>query len=139
MHTHTHTHTYTHTHTHTHSSHPYIFFNQDRMSITFVGFTMTQNGDLVSSTNYEVMERAIMTRQLYRGLKANQVNFNENYQDWRKETMIVKIATVMGVEFQHDPDKSYVLTVDNVIKILAIQMRFRSVYLHVYLSACSKQ
>ena len=39
--------------------------------------------------------------------------------------MIIKISTVMGVEFPHDPDESYVLTVDNVIKILAIQMRFR--------------
>ena len=41
--------------------------------------------------------------------------------------MIEKIATVMGIEFPYDPDESYVLTVDNLIKILAIQMRFRSV------------
>ena len=39
--------------------------------------------------------------------------------------MIEKISTVMGVEFPYDPDESYVLTVDNIIKILAIQMRFR--------------
>ena len=39
--------------------------------------------------------------------------------------MIEKIATVMGIEFPYDPDETYVLTVDNLIKILAIQMRFR--------------
>ena len=39
--------------------------------------------------------------------------------------MIQKIGTVMGLEEFIDPDPSYVLTVDNVIKMLAIQMRFR--------------
>ena len=39
--------------------------------------------------------------------------------------MIEKIAMVMGIEFLYDPDETYVLTVDNLIKILAIQMRFR--------------
>ena len=78
-----------------------------------------------------------MTRQLYKGLKANKVNFEEDYQKWQKGTMIEKIATVMGVEFPYDPDESYVLTVDNLIKILAIQMRFRSVNnLLAYISSC---
>lgn len=45
--------------------------------------------------------------------------------------MIQKLATVMGLRYERgkiqdlDPDKSYVLTVDNLIKILAIQMRFK--------------
>ena len=40
--------------------------------------------------------------------------------------MIKKLTIVMcGEECPHDPDKSYVLTIDNLIKILAIQMRFR--------------
>lgn len=29
------------------SSHPYLFFNQDRVTITFVGFIVTPQGDLV--------------------------------------------------------------------------------------------
>ena len=40
-------------------------------------------------------------------------------------TMMQKMSLVMGLEYLSDPDPSYVLTVDNVIKILAIQMRFR--------------
>lgn len=39
--------------------------------------------------------------------------------------MIFKIGMIMGLEWMSDPDESYVLTVDNVVKILAIHMRFR--------------
>ena len=95
------------------------------MSITFVGFTVNKHGDLTDPVGREVIEQAIMTTALYKGLLHNRVNFADNHQNWTKDIMIVKIATVMGVEFPHDPDSSYVLTVDNVIKILAIQMRFR--------------
>lgn len=72
-----------------------------------------------------------MTKKLYFGLQNNGVNFKDDFRKWKKEEMIRKICTVMGLELSHgkdhDPDKSYVLTIDNVIKILAIQMRFRLV------------
>ena len=73
-----------------------------------------------------------MTHQLYTGLKAQRVNFSDDYHNWSKEVMIRNISTVMGVEGTHDPDPTYVLTVDNLIKILAIQMRFR--YLSTFIS-----
>ena len=110
---------------HTSSSHPYIFFNDDCVSITFVGFRVTQTGDLINPGDLRVIEPAIMRPQLYTGLKQNRVNFDEDYRGWSKETMITKIATVMGFEFLFDPDDSYVLTTDNLVKMLAIQMRFR--------------
>ena len=95
------------------------------MSITFVGFTVTRQGDLLNPANQQVLEPAIMNSQLYTGLVHNKVNFQDDYRHWTKTVKIEKISTVMGVEFPHDPDETYVLTVDNVIKILAIQMRFR--------------
>lgn len=56
----------------------------------------------------------------------NGVNLNENYQKLDKITMMKKMSLVMmGRECLLDPDPSYVLTMDNVIKILAIQMRLR--------------
>ncbi len=109
------------------SPHPYIFFNQDGMNITFVGFTVTKFGDLVNPADNLVIEAAIMTPQLYSGLLHNGVNFADSHKLWTKGMMIVKISTVMGVDFPYDPDETYVLTVDNVIKILAIQMRFRQI------------
>ena len=107
------------------SYHPYLFFNEDGMSITFVGFNVTRTGDLMDPVKNEAIERGAMTPQLYTGLQHNQVNLSENYQAWEKDTMISKIGMVMGLEWSYDPDPSYVLTVDNVIKIMAIHMRFR--------------
>ncbi len=107
------------------SSHPYIFFNEDNVSITFLGFMVTQNGDLVDPALGTVLENAIMRPELYTGLKQNRVNFDEDYRQWRKDQRITKIATVMGFDALYDPDDTYVLTTDNLIKMLAIQMRFR--------------
>ncbi len=111
----------------TFSSHPYIFFNEDTVSITFVGFMVKQNGDLVDPVLKTVLESAIMEPLLYKGLKQNKVNFDEDYCGWNKDKMIAKIASVWGFGFLRDPDVTYVLTTDNLIKMLAIQMRFRCV------------
>ena len=66
-----------------------------------------------------------MSPNLYTSLKHQGVDFNEDYQGWNKSKMIHKICTVMGIDSPHNPDETYVLTIDNLIKILAIQMRFR--------------
>ena len=95
------------------------------MSITFVGFNATRNGDLIDPVKGQIIEPRAMTPQLYTGLLHNKVNLSENYQAWGKDIMIQKIGTVMGLEWSIDPDPTYVLTVDNVIKIMAIHMRFR--------------
>ena len=60
---------------------------------------VTHNGDLIDPALRGILERAIMTQQLYEGLKANKVDFEEDYQTWQKGTMIKKIATVMGIEY----------------------------------------
>ena len=107
------------------SAHPYIFFNDDgeSNSITFVGFVITKNGDMT----FPWAEPRIMTPQLYAGLIHQGVNFSDDHRGWNKATMIQKLGLVMGIDRQclYDPDDTYVLTVDNLIKILAIQMRFR--------------
>lgn len=41
-----------------------------------------------------------------------------------RPTMIRKLCTMMGFDMS-DPDDTYVLTIDNMKKMLAIQMRFR--------------
>ena len=57
-----------------------------------------------------------------KSLQLNRVNLLENYQTWNKKEMIQKICTVMGLEKNAYPDSTYV---DNVIKMMAIHMRFR--------------
>ena len=90
---------------------------------------VTSNGDLYDpSQRGGILERAIMTHQLYTGLKVQRVNFDDDYRKWTKDVMIQKMSTVLGIEWAYDPDPTYVLTVDNFIKILAIQMRFRFIH-----------
>ncbi len=93
--------------------------------MTFAGFTVNSAGDLIDPVKKEMIESSIMTPELQVQLEENKVNFSDNYEEWKKNDMIKRICTVIGVENHRDPDESYVLTVDNVIKILAIQMRFR--------------
>lgn len=75
-----------------------------------------------------------MSPLLYSSLKHQGVNLDEDYQGWSKGEMIHKICTVMGIDSPCDPDETYVLTTDNLIKILAIQMRFRYIIMihHLY-------
>ena len=103
-----------------------MFFNQDCNTITFIGFNVTPNGDLIHPIKQRILEARIMSPDLFNGLKLNGVDFSEDFNKWSKETMVKKLTTVMGVSGD-DPDQSYVLTIDNFVKILAIQMRFRYV------------
>ena len=109
------------------SYHPYLFFNNDGYSITFVGFNANSRGDLIDPVKNARIEglEGVLNRRLHAGLKRNGVDLSENYQLWDKGTMMEKMGFVLGLEYLSDPDPSYVLTIDNVIKILAIQMRFR--------------
>ena len=108
------------------NSHPYIFFNPDRHTMTFLGFHITNQGHLVNSDDPTcIIENNIMQPQLLQILTANRVNLQENYSSLSKLQKIMKIASVIGTDWLADPDPGYVLTLDNVRKILAILMRFR--------------
>ena len=99
---------------------------------------MRHNGDLIDPAHRSRdILKGVLSKQLYKGLKKNGVNFNEDYRHWKKDAMIKKIGTVMGLEFIYDPDPTYVLTVDNLIKMLAIQMRFRCVCVCVCVCVCT--
>ena len=108
------------------NSHPYIFFNPDRHTMTFLGFHISNQGHLVDSDNpTSVIETNMMHPQLLQILTANGVNLQENFNQLNKIQKIMKIAGVMGIECLADPDPGYVLTLDNMRKIIAILMRFR--------------
>ena len=108
------------------NSHPFIFFNPDRHTMTFLGFHISNLGHLVDSDDpSHVIETNIMHPQLLQILTINRVNLQENFSKLNKMDKIMKIAGVMGIEWIADPDPGYVLTLDNMRKILAILMRFR--------------
>ena len=108
------------------SSHPYIFFHPDGHTMTFLGFHVSNEGDLLDSDDPSiVIEKQVMHPELFQILTANRVNLRENIHKLDKMEKIMKIAGVMDIEWVSDPDHEYVLTLDNMRKILAILMRFR--------------
>jgi len=108
------------------SPHPYLFFNSDHQSFTFLGFIIdrfTQN--VLDPQTKKIIEEKIMPLTLNQALYRNQVNLNENFDELPRSQKIEKMCSIMGQLNQHDPDSTYELTTDNVKKILAIYMRFR--------------
>ena len=67
----------------------------------------------------------VFSYQLHTGLTQIDVNLNEDDLLLDKKTMMQKMSLVMRLENCSDPDPSYILTIDNMIKILAIQMMSR--------------
>ena len=108
------------------NSHPYIFFNPDGHTMTFLGFHVSNQGHLLDSDNPSVViENNIMHPKLLQMLTTNGVLLQEDYHKLTKMEKILRISGVMDMQWIADPDPGYVLTLDNMRKILAILMRFR--------------
>ncbi|XP_041429619.1 E3 ubiquitin-protein ligase RNF213 isoform X3 [Xenopus laevis] len=109
--------------------HPYIFFNDDRMTITFIGFHLCVNSagnvDAINPRDKSIIKKNIMTRQLYRDLMLQKVQFDIDFDTLPREEKINMLSRVLGINKPQDPDETYELTMDNTLKILAITMRFR--------------
>ncbi|XP_043570887.1 E3 ubiquitin-protein ligase rnf213-alpha-like isoform X2 [Chiloscyllium plagiosum] len=109
--------------------HPYIFFNDDHTSMTFIGFHLRENGqggiDAINPSNGKIIKPNIMTRELYKGLLLQRVPFNTDFDQLPRSEKIERLCTVLGIQWPMDPDETYELTTDNILKILAIHMRFR--------------
>ncbi|XP_025026630.1 E3 ubiquitin-protein ligase RNF213, partial [Python bivittatus] len=109
--------------------HPYIFFNEDSISMTFIGFHLQENInggiDAINPLNGNIIKSNVMTPQLYKGLVLQKVPFNVNFDALPRAQKIEKLCMVLGIQWPSDPDETYELTTDNMLKILAIEMRFR--------------
>ncbi|XP_033105070.1 E3 ubiquitin-protein ligase RNF213-like [Anneissia japonica] len=106
------------------SPHPYIFFNRDHQTMTFMGFSIDRNGTLFD-VDGRVLQQNVMTKSLMRGLDLQRVNLAEDFDSLPRDEKLRKLCMVMGIENVSNPDDTYELTTDNVKKILAIHMRFR--------------
>ncbi|KAK7488216.1 hypothetical protein BaRGS_00020523, partial [Batillaria attramentaria] len=117
------------------SPHPYIFFNPDGDSMTFLGFSISpKTFDMKDQQTGIVLDKAIMTRELYVGLKRNGAPVTENFDNLSRLQRLQRLYRAFGLRDDemydengqiYDPDDTYELTTDNVKKILAIYMRFR--------------
>ncbi|RNA31081.1 E3 ubiquitin-ligase RNF213-like [Brachionus plicatilis] len=112
--------------------HPYLFFNPDGQTFTFFGFYVDRRtGQIIDfQTKSPLFEnRLSLSVDLIHGLYAqNKSILYENIAELPKEAKIQKLLSVMGINSDRvvDPDPSYELTMDNLLKILAIYMRLRA-------------
>ena len=106
---------------------PYIFFNEDMQSMTFFGISIDKNlNQLNVFGSNPQKEKKVISKPLYNVLEKNRVDLGDDCNKWDRSKMINVLANVLGIQSPIDPDPYYVLTIDNLKKMLAIQMRFRS-------------
>ncbi|XP_016050307.2 E3 ubiquitin-protein ligase RNF213 isoform X1 [Erinaceus europaeus] len=109
--------------------HPYAFFNDDHVTMTFIGFHIQPNlqggMDAVQPSSHEVLKHNVMTKQLHHALELQRVPFNMDFDQLPRHQKLEKLALALGIQWPLDPDETYELTTDNMLKILAIEMRFR--------------
>ncbi|ELK12270.1 RING finger protein 213 [Pteropus alecto] len=109
--------------------HPYVFFNDDHTSMTFIGFHLQLNEsgyvDAVDRLSKDVIKKDIMTQKLYKELLLQRVPFNVNFDELPRHEKLEHLCQALGIQWPTDPDETYELTTDNMLKILAIEMRFR--------------
>lgn len=56
--------------------------------MTFLGFKIKPNGDLVDPKTGEVIEHQLLTKELRNGLVLQRVNFDENYNTWSRSVAV---------------------------------------------------
>ncbi len=108
------------------SPHPYIFFNHDGHSMSFFGFQLDGTMNLIDERSGKILCKSIMTTNLHQGLERNGVVFNKSFDSKTEEEKIKDLCNILGVKCSENPDNSYEITSDNVMKILAIFLRFKS-------------
>ncbi|XP_052426303.1 E3 ubiquitin-protein ligase rnf213-beta [Carassius gibelio] len=114
--------------------HPYIFFNEDHSTMSFLGFHVKKFGTILNAVDPrsgKVLMGNVMTEELFSDIERQRINLSENFDDLSREDKIQKISFVVGAKKgwekgKFDPDPTYELTTDNIMKMLAIHMRFRS-------------
>ncbi|KAK2820122.1 hypothetical protein Q5P01_023081 [Channa striata] len=116
-------------------SHPYIFFNADRFSMSFLGFnvkTSQRRNTLCAFDPHsnKVLIEDVMSQELYQGLQRQRICLTEDFDQLPRPDKIKRISCVVGAskgmkDRGFDPDPTYEVTADNVMKMLAIHMRFR--------------
>ncbi|XP_034715873.1 E3 ubiquitin-protein ligase rnf213-beta isoform X2 [Etheostoma cragini] len=116
-------------------SHPYIFFNADRFSMSFLGFNVSKcprrrTLNAVDPKSGKILIEDVMTQNLFQDLERQRISLTEDFDQLSRTAKIKRISCVVGankgiMDEKFDPDPTYELTADNVMKMLAIHMRFR--------------
>lgn len=98
-----------------------------------VAFKMDRNGDAVAvdilSLNHQFVDRYI-NGQLKQSLEENHFDFNKDWEKVSNEEGVSILRQIEGLDDEyrgglHALEPGYVMTVDNILKMLSIQLRLR--------------
>ena len=111
-------------------AHPYLFFNHDGHSLSFFGIFVDNNLSILNEKTGEILHEGLMNKYLYQGLVRNNVKFNQSLDTMPRLEQLNALALVFGLETKAnikaaEVDPSYELTRDNMLKMMAIWMRFK--------------
>lgn len=105
--------------------HPYVVFNQDGQTVSFFGFFIDRSLRILDEKTGEILLEKVISRPLYDGLIRNGVEFNVSLDDLTRAEKRMALLTVLGISTDLFDDESYELTSDNMLKMMAIWMRFK--------------
>uniref|UniRef100_A0A7M5X461 AAA+ ATPase domain-containing protein n=1 Tax=Clytia hemisphaerica TaxID=252671 RepID=A0A7M5X461_9CNID len=115
--------------------HPYLFFNEQKDSFSFIGFKVVPNRNREGSMNLiepesnRLIEDNVMSLELFERLQCNMINDIQHLQTdpykMRDVDKLNLMGRVLGIYEVANPDSTYELTPDNMKKIFAIHMRLR--------------
>ena len=110
--------------------HPYVFFNADMATFTFLGVKV-QNANLIDC-NGRIIAQNVMPHNLEQQIKRQAYDephiLGENVDLLPIKSRVRKLHRVLGIDNEmlaQNIDDNYELTQDNMMKLLAIHMRFR--------------
>ena len=62
--------------------HPFLFFNRDQASMTFMGFYINESYDAIDPATGKIVWKHVISDLLCQELYVNGVNFCDDYQKW---------------------------------------------------------
>ena len=109
-------------------NHPLLFLNEDGHTMTFFGIYVSDSLDQLDAFNENrIIMKKVFPMELYNTLRLNRADMEQDCSTWDRSKMISILSNVMNNSLTPwtDADPCYVLTIDNMKKMLAIHMRFR--------------
>lgn len=113
-------------------SHPYIIFNSDQQTFTFMGIYLDRRSYKFINPNTEepIEGDFIKISPLLRiELLKQKIPIYDNFNHFPRTKKINILRKVMGLDSKelicYDPDSTYELTVDNCLKLMAIFLRLK--------------
>lgn len=74
-----------------------MFFNADGGTFTFVGFKLSETGDLLHPTTSVVVRRGIASAELMNDLMENKVDLNEDWNNWLVNLCVYVLKTYIAL------------------------------------------